>query len=138
VRQSFSNGETRRPNATIRPAFRNFLSQTNFPQIEGETNWPSEIFFNRRNQFMSEQELQDALFSDIEVNVPSECRNNHAMINMNDTDLIRSLMYEGTGQCLSSEFALQSPYVAFTLLLAAYLLDVSYTCFGRRFQAVPV
>src|ERR1044071_545790 len=32
-------------------------------------------------------------------------------------------------------FALQSRYVAFTLLLAAYLLDVSYTCFGGRFQA---
>src|SRR5215207_6366582 len=30
---------------------------------------------------------------------------------------------------------LQSPYVAFTLLLAAYLLDVSYTSFGGRIQA---
>src|SRR4051794_30451226 len=31
--------------------------------------------------------------------------------------------------------ALQSPYVAFTLLLAAYLLDVSYTSFGGWIQA---
>src|SRR5690242_14457909 len=40
-----------------------------------------------------------------------------------------------SGSASGRHFALQSPYVAFTLLLAAYLLDVSYTDFGGRFQA---
>src|SRR5215216_1634302 len=42
-----------------------------------------------------------------------------------------------SGSASGRQFALQSRYVAFTLLLAAYLLDVSYTGFRGRFQAPP-
>src|SRR5215218_4709980 len=39
------------------------------------------------------------------------------------------------GSVSGGKSSLQSPYVAFTLLLAAYLLDVSYTSFGGWIQA---